>query len=165
TMGKARGFQHLAGRDQIGGVETELRVLTTAGRPFAGTFAVQADANPDHRLDADFFRGFDRLFELLEFFNDDDNELAKFPAEQCDSNKRLVLVAVADDQTLGVLVHRERGDQFRFAARFQSEMELLASIDNLFDDFAELIDLNRKDTAILTPITEFGDRILKCEVD
>src|SRR6266571_2329639 len=80
--------------------------------------------------------GEDRLLELFQFLDDDDNQFPKFAAEQCDSNKRLVLVTVANNQTLRVLVHRERGDKFRFAAGFESEMKLLASIDNLFDDFA-----------------------------
>src|SRR5205823_12983498 len=44
-------------------------------------------------------------------------------------------------------------------------MKLLASIDNFFDDFAQLIDLDRKDAGILTAIAEFGDRVLKCEID
>src|SRR5438132_12400756 len=51
AMREARLFQHLAGGDEIGRVETELRVLTATGRPFAGTFAVKPDANTDHRFD------------------------------------------------------------------------------------------------------------------
>ena len=66
-------FQHLAGGDEIGGVEAELRVLTAARRPFAGTFAVQPDSNPNHRFDANFFCGADGLLELFEFLNNDDD--------------------------------------------------------------------------------------------
>src|SRR6266566_4220847 len=108
AMREARLFQHLAGGDGIGGVETELRVLTATGRPFAGTFAVKPDANPDHRFDADFFCGPNGLLELLQFFNDDDNQLAEFATEQRDTNKSGIFVSVADDEALGVLVQRER---------------------------------------------------------
>ena len=40
TMRESRRFQHLARRDQAGGVETELRVLAAARRPFARALAV-----------------------------------------------------------------------------------------------------------------------------
>ena len=126
---------------------------------------MKPDANADHRFDPDFVCGPNGLLEFLEFFNDDDNQLPEFATEQRDTNKSGIFVSVADDEALGVLVHRERGDKFRFAAGFQSEMKLLASIDNFFDDFAQLIDLDRKDAAILTAIAEFRDRVLKCEID
>ena len=62
-------------------------------------------------------------------------------------------------------MHRERGDEFGFTPGFQSKMELLPSIDNFFDDFAQLIDLDREDASILAAITELSDRGLECEVD
>src|ERR1700730_3511937 len=73
AMREARVFQHLAGGDQTSRVETELRLLTSTGRPFARTFALEPNANADDWLDPDFFRGFDRLFELLKFLDDDNN--------------------------------------------------------------------------------------------
>ena len=79
--------------------------------------------------------------------------------------KARILVAVADDKALGVLVHRQRGDQFRFAARFETKMKLLAGIDDLLDHFAQLIDLDRKNAAIFVAITELRDRVLKRAVD
>ena len=60
AMRESSGFQHFARGNETRGVETELRVLSAAGRPFAGAFAVQTDANTDHRLDADFLRRADR---------------------------------------------------------------------------------------------------------
>ena len=74
-------------------------------------------------------------------------------------------VAVANDEALRVLVHGERGDQFRFAASFETEMKLLAGIDDLFDHFAQLIDLDRENAAILRAVIEFADRGLKRAID
>ena len=74
------------------------------------------------------------------------------------ANEVAVLVAVADDEALGVLVHRESGEQLRFAARFETEMKLRAGVDDLFDHFAQLIDLDRKDAAIIVAITELLHR-------
>ncbi len=62
-------------------------------------------------------------------------------------------------------MHRQCRHQFRFASSFQPEMKLLASIDNFFNHFAQLIDLDRENTAILVPIAEFSDRRLKCPID
>ena len=44
-------------------------------------------------------------------------------------------------------------------------MKLLTGIDNFFDHFAQLIDLDRKNTAILILVAELRDRVLKCAVD
>src|SRR6266403_371639 len=96
-MRHAGFFQHLAGGDEIRSVETELRVLATARRPFAGTLAVQTHANSDYR--------------------------------------------------------------------FESEVKLLAGIDDLFDHFAQLIDLDRKNAAIRTFVAKLGDGVLKRQVD
>jgi hypothetical protein len=56
------------------------------------------------------------------------------------------------------------GEQFRLAADLESEIEWLARIQNFFNHFAQLVDLNRKDTAILALIVELGDRAPKCEI-
>ena len=82
TMRQTGLFQHLARRDEVGGIETELRVLAAARRPFARAFAVKPHANADARLDANFFRSANRLLELLEFFDHDDDRLAELAAEQ-----------------------------------------------------------------------------------
>ena len=81
-------------------------------------------------------------------------DLAELAAEQRDADERAVLVAVANDETFGILVHRQRGDQFRFAAGFETEMKLLAGIDDFFDHLAQLIDLDRENAAILVLVTE-----------
>ena len=78
-----------------------------------------------------------------------------------DADESAVLVAVADDQALRVLVHRQRGDQLRLAARFEAEMKLLAGVDDLFDHFAQLVHLDRENAAIVVAVTEFLDRALE----
>ena len=158
-------LQHFARRHQAGGIETELRVLTAARRPFSRALAVKPHTNADVRLDANFLGRANRLLEFLEFLDHDDDGLAELATEQRDANESAVLVAVADDEALRVLVHRERSDQFRFAARFETEMKFLAGVDDLFDHFAQLIDLDRENAAILILVTEFGYRILKRAVD
>src|SRR5437868_6617541 len=164
AMAKIGGFQHLAGRDQARCIQSKLRVLAAARRPFARPFAVKTNADSDHRLETNFFRSADRLFQLFQFFDHNDNALAELAAEQRDPNKGAVLVTVADDQALRVLVHGERCDQLRFASRFQTKMKFLAGIDDFFDDFAELVHLDREHAAVMLLVTEFLDRLLECAI-
>ena len=126
---------------------------------------MQPDTDPDVRFDADFLRRANRLIEFLEFLRDDDHRFAKLPSEQRDPNKCGILIAVADDETLGVFMHRQCRDQLWLAARFQSEMKSLAGIDNFLNHFTQLIDLDRKNAAILIAITELLDRVLKHAVN
>src|SRR3984893_15026804 len=165
TMPESGRLQHFARRHQAGGVETKLRVLAATRRPFTGAFAIKPDTNANVRFDADFLGRANRLLELLEFFDDNDNRFAQLPAEQRDPNVGAVFIAVADDKALRVFVHGESSHQFRFTAGFQTEMKLLAGIDNLFNHFAQLNDLDRKNAAILTAIIEFGHGALKCAID
>ena len=68
-------------------------------------------------------------------------------------------------RTFRVLVHRQCGDQFRFAARFEPKVKLLAGIDDFFDHFAQLIHLDRENAAILAAVIEFLDRVSKRAID
>src|SRR5205807_9546382 len=154
-------FQHLAGSNETGCVETEFSVFAPARRPFTGAFAIQASTNADVRFDANLVRRANGLLEFFQLFYNDDDRLTKFATEKCDANEGGIFVAVADDQTLRVFVHGQCGNQFRFAARFESKMKLLACVDDFFNYFAQLIDLDRKNAPIFAAITELCHRGLK----
>ena len=158
-------LEHFARRNQVRRAQAELRVFAAARRPFPGAFAVQPHPDADVRLDAHLLCDPQRLLKFLEFLDDDDDRLAETTSEHGGADEGAILVAVANDKALGVLVHRERGDQLRFAARFETEMKLRAGVDDLFDHFAQLIHLDRKDAAILVAITELLHRGLKGAVD
>src|SRR5581483_7883771 len=164
AMREARGLQHSAGGYETCSIEAEFCVLAAAGCPFAGTFAVKTYPNTNMRFHANFLRGADCLLQLFELFGDDDHFFAKLAAEQRDTDERRVFVTIANDETFGVLMHRQRGDQFRFASSFEAKMKLLAGIDNFLDDLAQLIDLDRKNAAILVLVTELRHRLFKCAV-
>src|ERR1700737_3408813 len=154
-------FQHFTGRNQTGGIETELRVLAAARRPFSAAFAVKPNTDADVRFHTNFLGGADRLLQLFEFLDDDNGRLAKLSTKERDANVSFVLVAVADDEALRVLVHGERSDQLWFAPGSEAEMNLLPGIDNLFDHFAQLVDLDRKNTTIISSIIKLAHGGLK----
>ena len=101
------------------------------------------------------------MLELFGLFHNDDDRFPKFATKEGDANESRILVAVADDQTLRIFVHGQRRNQFRLAAGFQAKMKLLTRVDDFFNDFAQLIDLDRKNTAISIAIAELGYRALK----
>jgi len=154
-------LQHLAGSHQIGGVQAEFGVLAAAGRPFAGTFAIQTSANTDAGLDADLFGRANDLLQLFQLFCNDDYRFAKPASKERSADESAIFVAVADDQTLGVLLHGKRRNQLRFAACFEPKMKLFAYIDDFLDHLAQLIDFDRKNAAIFIAITELRDGVLK----
>src|SRR4026208_1304369 len=164
TMREASRFQHFARGNETCRIETELRVLTATRSPFSSAFAVKAHSNSDVRFHADFLCCADCLLELFEFLGNDDHLLTRLAAERRDADERCVFVAIANNETFGILVHRQRGDQFRFTSSLETKMKLLTGIDNLFNDFTQLINLNRKNTAILILVTELCYRLLKCAV-
>src|SRR5580704_3635002 len=164
-MRQACGLQHFARSDETCGIETELRVLATAWRPFARAFAVKADANADVRFHADFLCCADRLLKLFELFGNDDHLLAELATKQRDTDERRVFIAIANDETFGVLVHCQRSDQFRLASGFETEVKLLTGIDNFFDNFAQLVDLDRKNAAIYIFVAKLRDRVLESAIN
>ena len=101
------------------------------------------------------------MFKFFQLFGNNDNRFPKLATEKCNANESWIFVAVADDQALRVLLHRECRNQFRFAARFEAKVKLLARVDDFFDHFAQLIDLDRKNAAIFVAITELRHRRLK----
>ena len=103
--------------------------------------------------------------KLLELLDHHDDLLAELEAEQRHADERGVLVAVADDQAPRVLLQRQRREELRLAADFQAEVKRLAGVENFFHHFAELVDLDRENAAIIALVIEFGDRAAKREVD
>ena len=135
------------------------------GAHLPAPFAVKAHPDADARLNADFFGRANRLFELFQFLDHDDDTFAEFAAEQRDADVGGVLVAVANDQAFRVLVHGQRRDQFRFAAGLETKMKLLAGIDNFFDYLTQLIHLDRENAAILAAVIELLNRVSKRAID
>ena len=54
-------------------------------------------------------------------------------------------------------MNRKSGSQLRFTAGLESEMKRAPCIDDFLDDFTELIDLDRENTAINILITKLSN--------
>ena len=147
-VGDSLGMQDVAHRDQIGSGEAELGILASACRPLTGTLGEQSHSGTDHRFHADLFGDGEDLMEFLKLLNDEDHFLAELQAEQRGPDELVVLVAVTHDKALGIGMDRKRRDHLRFTARLDAEMILLARVDDLLDDLAKLVDLDRENAAV-----------------
>ena len=165
AMGQPFGFQEFARGYQVRGVEAELRVLSATRGPLPGTFAMQPHANPDVRLHPHLPRHPDRLLQFLDLLDHDDDRLAQPPPEHGGADVSAIFVAVANDQALQILVHGQGRDQLRLRPRLEAEMILLSRVHDLLDHLAQLIDLDREDTAVMIAIAEFANRTLESEID
>src|SRR5256885_13620775 len=62
-------------------------------------------------------------------------------------------------------MHGQCSDELRFASRLQAKVKSLASVDDLFDHFAQLIDFDRENAAVFSAVIEFRDRVFECAVN
>ena len=93
------------------------------------------------------------------------NGFAQLSSKQSRADEVSVLVAVADDQALMILMKGQRRHEFRLAARLETKMPALPGVEDLFDDFAQLVDLDRKDASVDVAIAHGLDRLGKGLID
>ena len=74
--------------------------------------------------------------------------MSELLAHEGEAHELLVLVAVADDQVIGVLGQAEHRLQLRLAAALEADAVRLAELDDLLDDVPLLIDLDRIDRRV-----------------
>ena len=99
--------------------------------------------------------------QLAQAVHDDDHLAAQLLRQQRRLDVGLVLVAVAEDQRLGVLVQRQRDQQLRLGAGLDAQVEGAAVLDQLLDHVALLVDLDRVDAAVAALVVVLGDGLLE----
>ncbi len=95
--------------------------------------------------------------DLLGPLQDRDDVLAEQLARAEQAHHLGVLVAVAHEQrALGFEVG-ERGDEFGLRAAFEPVAEGLPGLQDLLDDLAQLVDLDREDALVDVPVARLAD--------
>src|SRR3989441_1129509 len=158
-------FEQFDRGEQFNCAQTELGVFAGALRPFPGPFAEQPGPDADERFDSEWPRHADDLLQLLQLLNDHDDFLAQLDPHQRHADEDGVFVTVADDEAVRIGLEREAREQFRLAADFQTEPVGFAGVENFFNDFAQLIDLDGKHAAVFALVVEFGDGTAERFVD
>jgi len=87
--------------------------------------------------------------------------MAKSPSQDGCFDVTTILVAVADQESFWVAGKRECDEELCFAASFQSEIPAVATINEVLNNVALLIALDREDTLIVPFIGVMVDRPFK----
>ena len=111
-------------------------------------FRGKPDANAEQRLDLETGGAFHDQWQFVRHFEDDDHLESHFDGAEGEVDELAVLVAVADDEGLGVVHVGERGEQFRFAAGLESVMKGAPEARHLADHLVLLVDLDWIDSAV-----------------
>ena len=99
--------------------------------------------------------------QLAQAVHGDDHPPAELLGEEGGLDERLVLVAVAEDQGLGVVLQGERHQQLGLGAGLDAQVEGPAVLDQLLDHVALLVDLDRVDAAVGALVVVLRDRLLE----
>ncbi len=142
-------------------VEPELRFLPGALRPPSGALGRELDADAARRRHPELVGDLEQHVDLAELLDDDEHTVADLLPHEGEPHELVVLVAVADDDVLRALGHREHRLQLRLRAALQTDAVRLAELDDLLDDVPLLIDLDRVDGRVPTAVLELLDRRLE----
>src|SRR5690625_2561800 len=158
-------FEVAAGVEDLLGCEAEFGSFSGRGCPFTFALSEKFGANSDQRLDAEFSGNGNDRFDFGNLLDDDKDFFAEFPSAEGEPDIFIVFVTIADDQAFQIVVEGEGDQEFRFATGFDSEIVRFARVENLFDDLAELVDLDRKNSPVNAGVSLLFDRFLKSFVD
>jgi len=154
-------LQFLDGLDHLGSRQAELREVATGLLPAARTARRQPRAEAERWFDLHALADAMDVLELRRLLDDEDDGLAHLRREQRGLDVLLVLVAVADDERFVVLMDRHDGEELGLATGLEAVVERAAELDDLFDDGAVLVDLDRIDAAVLTFVVVLLDRAVE----
>ena len=165
AMGQPLCLEHLGGDQKFARGQAELGMFTSAVSPLAAALAQQTHAHANDGFDAQLPGDRDNLAELFELLDDHDDLLAQLRSEQGHAHEGGILIAVANDQAPELVLESQAGEEFRLAANFEPEVIRLASVENFFNDFAELVDFDWEDAAVFALVIKFGDGAAKRQID
>ena len=157
----ALGLQALHRGHHLRRGEAELRPVAGGLHPLAGALRAEARPHADHGPDVELAaRGQDGV-ELGHAVHGDDDLAPELLGEERRLDEGLVLVAVAEDEGLGVVVHGQGHQELGLAARLDAEVEGAPVLDQLLDHVALLVDLDRVDAAVAALVVVLGDGLLE----
>src|SRR5690606_7359073 len=157
----AGGLEAVEHARELRRVQTELAPLAGGLRPAAGAGRRQLDAYARRRLDVGPLRDLEQCLDLARLLDDDQDLVPELLADQREAEVLLVLVAVADDEVVGPLGHREHRLQLRLAADLEADAVTLAERDDLLEHVTLLVHLDRVDRRVASRVLEFVDRGLE----
>ena len=152
--------------------QTKLASIATTLFPLARARCCQLDADTHVGTHTQFLGSTRDDFQFVEFLHHNENALTHLLGEQRQLYVILVFIAIADDQRIAVHIDRQHGMQFWLRTRFQTQVELLAMLDDFLHHGANLIDLNGVNDEVLPIVAiligsllEAGGSLLNTVID
>ena len=146
---------------ELRGVEPELRLLAAALLPAAKAARRELDAHAGRRRHAHLVGDLQQHVDLAQLLEHDEDLVPELLAHEGEAHELLVLVAVADDDVLGVLGESENRLQLGLAAALEADAVRLAEFDDLLDDVALLVHLDRIHRRVAAGVAELLARLLE----
>src|SRR5204863_3775473 len=122
------GAELLDRRHEIGGVETELGFFTAALFPSAESTRGQLDAHSSRRRDLHLLGDLEQHIDLAQLLEHDEHLMAELLSHEGEAHELLILVAVADDEVIGLLTQTENRLELRLAAALEPDAVRLAEL-------------------------------------
>src|SRR5260221_11828510 len=139
----ARCAKTLHGLHELRGVESELGLLTAALLPSPESGGRQLDSDAGRGRDTELLRRGEQHVDLAQLLDDDEYLMSELLAHERQAHELVVLVPVADDEMLRALGETEHGLKLGVRAALEADAVLRAELDDLLDDVALLVDLDR----------------------
>ena len=131
----ARLFQTIDDFEQLGCSQAKLGRFATGFFPATGTFRIKLHAHADHwRVAFVSFSNAQNVIELAQFFNNDDNALARFRAGETQLDELFIFETIQHEQTVSRLFQGHRRVQLSFRSRFQSKIVSRSFAQIFLDD-------------------------------
>ena len=146
---------------QLHRAEAELGAFAAALGPPPRALGGELDPDAEVGHHAHFVGHAERGLELAHLLQHDEHLVPEPLAHQRQPHELLVLVAVADDEVVGLLGEAQHRLELRLAAALEAHAEGAAEADDLLDDVALLIDLDRVHRGVGTPIAALVDGALE----
>ena len=154
-------LQGLDRGEEFGDGQAKFRLGADGAAPASGAAAGELGSDPDKGCGAQLLAGLDDPFDLVGLLDHDHRLAAEASGEDGRLDVALILVAVADQQRLGVIHQGEGDQQFRLAAGLQTEVPALAAGHELLDDMALLVALHGEDPLVATGVAVLSNGALK----
>ena len=148
-------FEEIESFEQFRRVQPELRLVASALFPFSRARRGEFDTDAHIRAHIQLARHLCYQMKLVELLYNEEDPAPHFLSQKSELDISGILIAVADNQSILLLVGGENGMKLGLRTRLKTDIELLTMGNELFDNRAHLIDLDRIDQVVLAFVVIF----------
>ena len=149
----------------MGGIEPERGAITARSRPQSFRAGGEPEADAEGGPDSERFRALDDGIQLAGHF-DDENDPDSHPGGlKREVDEGVVLVAVADEEGLGIFQVGEGGEELGTGSGFEAVVVAAPEFHDFLNDLLLLVDLDGIDAAVLATVAALFNGMSKGAVE